>query len=59
MHILDIIGHPGHQAADRIAGEKVNCQILDMVKKFHPQIMHDHVAAVFHNHFLAEIEDEI
>ena len=59
MHILDVIGHPGHQAADRIAGKKFNCQILYMIKEPHPQIVHDHVTAVFHNHFLGKIENEI
>ena len=59
MHVLDIVGRSGHQPADRVAGKKFKRQILYMRIKLHPHIVHDHVPAVFHNHFLAKIEDEI
>ena len=59
MHVLDITGRPGDQAANRIAGEKFDGKILDVSKQLHPEIMHDFEAGVFHDHFLGKIQAEI
>jgi len=55
MHVLDVVGRPGHQSTHRVAGEKGDGQIQDMDKQLHAQIVHDHEAGIFHDHFLDEI----
>ena len=58
MHVLNIICDPSHQTAHGIARKECNRQALDMGKQCHPQIMHDHLAGIFHDDDLNHIENK-
>ena len=58
MHVLNIIGHPGHQPTDRIFRKKGYGKRLNMLKKAQAKIMHNLLAGIFHNHLLEKVKTE-
>ena len=59
MHVLNIVGRPGDQTCHRVFGEKGYCQALDVPEEGHSQIVHYHMACIFHDNLLNEIKTEI
>ena len=59
MHVLNVIGNPCHEPAYRITDKKSNGEALDMRKEFYPQVMHYHLACIFHNHNLKKIKGKV
>ena len=58
MHVLNIICDPSYKTAHGIARKKCNRQALYMCKQPYPQIVHDHLAGIFHEYDLHHIENK-
>ena len=58
MHVLDVVGHPGHQSGHGIAGEKAQGHVLDVTVQANAQVVHDPVAGKFHDQVLGKGENE-
>ena len=58
MHVLNVIGHPGHQPPDRVFRKKRNGQGLNMLEKAQAQIMYNLLAGIFHDHLLKKVKTE-
>ena len=59
VHVLDVARDAGDQPPDRVAGEELEGEVLDVVEDAHAQVVHDALAGDFHDHGLGEVEREV